>query len=75
MPRVTFTLPPSSEPVAEQLARLLGDLPVLPSGALDDRTITLTGDWCCLVAALYLCHSRGDYMRAHELVSQIKGTP
>lgn len=72
MPRVTFTLPVSGEPVADQLARLLGDLPVLPSGSLDDRTITLAGDWCCLVAALYLCH-QDDYMRAHELVGQIEG--
>lgn len=71
MPRITLTLPESDEPVSEQLGRLLGDLPVLPSGSLDSRTVTLTGDRVFLIAALYIC-LHPDYLRAHELVADIE---
>ena len=71
MPKVTITLPEADDPVPDQLARLLGDMPVLPSGSLDSRTVTLTGDRVMLVAALYIIHGR-DYLHAHDLVSQIE---
>jgi hypothetical protein len=71
MPRVTVTLPTTDEPVGEQLLRILGDLPVLPSGEWNSHTITLTADRAHLVAAIYLIHLP-DYMRAHEVAATIE---
>jgi hypothetical protein len=74
MPKVTITLPKTDPPEtpAEQLVRLLGDLPVLPSGQLDCRTVTLTGQRELLVAALYMIYPGDGYRHAHEMVAQIE---
>lgn len=71
MSRVTVTLPDSDEPAADQLARLLEGIPVLPSGTAEGRTVELSGERRLLIVALYaICHP--DYERAHALVPTIE---
>jgi hypothetical protein len=72
MAKVTITLPDTDEPIDRQIVRLLGDLPVLPSGALGSREITLTGTRHHLALAIYLSCG-DDYLRAHQICQGITG--